>query len=91
MPGAFDKFDKFEKAFDLVRNQNEIFDDDADIVYVPHLSFKAAISDSNSSNIGPTTRKSSPKISRIYSAVSRTFERQLERTMRRHQMRFESH
>ena len=91
MPGAFDKFDKFEKAFDLVRNQNEIFDDDADIVYVPHLSFKAAISNSNSSNIGPTMRKSSPKISKIYSAVSRTFERQLERTMRRHQMRFESH
>jgi hypothetical protein len=29
MPGAYDKFDK---AFDLVRNQSEIFDDDADIV-----------------------------------------------------------
>ncbi|KAJ5505312.1 Helicase C-terminal [Penicillium expansum] len=29
MPGAFDKF---EKAFDVIRNQNEIFDDDADIV-----------------------------------------------------------
>lgn len=88
MPGAFDKFDK---AFDLIRNQNEIFDDDADIVYVPHLSFKAAISDSNSFNIEPTTRKSSPKISRICSAVSKTFGRQLERTMMRHQMRFESH
>ncbi|CAG7975319.1 unnamed protein product [Penicillium nalgiovense] len=28
MPGAYDKFDK---AFDLVRNQSEMFDDDADI------------------------------------------------------------
>lgn len=86
MPGAFDKF---EKAFDLIRNQNEIFDDDADIVYVPYLSFKTAIYDSNSFNIGPTMRKSSLKISRTYSAVSKTFERQLERTMRRHHMRFE--
>ena len=88
MPGAFDKF---EKAFDLIRNQNEIFDDEADIVYVPYLSFKTAIYDSNSFNIGPTMRKSSLKISRTYSAVSKTFERQLERTMRRHHMRFELH
>ncbi|EKV07013.1 SWI/SNF family DNA-dependent ATPase Ris1, putative [Penicillium digitatum] len=32
MPGAFDKYDKAEKAFDVVRNQTEIFDDDADMV-----------------------------------------------------------
>ncbi|KAG0160891.1 hypothetical protein PDIDSM_8423 [Penicillium digitatum] len=31
MPGAFDKYDKAEKAFDVVRNQTEIFDDDADM------------------------------------------------------------
>ena len=88
MPGAFDKF---EKAFDVIRNQNEIFDDDADIVYVPHLSFNLACSDFNSFNIGPTMKRSSLRISRICSVVSKIFGRQLERTMRRHQIRFESH
>jgi hypothetical protein len=91
MPGAFDKFDKFDKAFDLVRNQTELFDDDADIVYVPRISSKPASSDANSLNTGPTMKESSLKISRTCSVVSKTFGRQPEQTMRRLQVHFESH
>jgi hypothetical protein len=79
----------YDKAFDLVRNQEEMFDDELDVAYVPFPPETVLFG--TNMIIGHTTRKSSLKISRTCSLVSRTSAKRPKQTTMRRPMHFGSH
>jgi hypothetical protein len=79
----------YDKAFDLVRNQEEMFDDELDVAYVPSPSKTGLFG--TDMIVGLTTRKSFLKISRTCSLVSRISAKQPKQTGMRRPVHFESH